>query len=50
MLNNWDDPFAQFTSKTNNVAKATVDTNNAIEQAAINRRLNDDAGICYSVR
>jgi ribonucleoside-diphosphate reductase beta chain len=43
MLNNWDDPFAQFANKTNNVAKKTpVDTNNAIEQAAINRHINDD--------
>jgi len=42
MLNNWDDPFAQFTSKTNNVNKARIDNNNAIEQAAINRHIPDD--------
>ena len=44
MLNNWDDPFAQFTSKTNNVAKAPVDTGNAIEHAAIDSELDDIAG------
>jgi ribonucleoside-diphosphate reductase beta chain len=42
MLNNWDDPFAQFTSKNNNITKTKVDTNNAIEQAAINRHIADE--------
>jgi ribonucleoside-diphosphate reductase beta chain len=43
MLNNWDDPFAQFTRKNNNIAKTAVDNSNAVEQAAISIELDDIA-------
>jgi len=40
MLNNWDDPFAKFTNKTNNVANTAADHDNVINQA-INKQSSD---------
>jgi len=34
MLNNWDDPFAQFANKNNNTANATSQTSHASNQAS----------------
>jgi ribonucleoside-diphosphate reductase beta chain len=39
MLNNWDDPFAQFANNKNNVANASTDHNNTIEQQVVNKQV-----------